>query len=350
MLERTRRPAEEVQPQKTEKRSFVGPTANPSPLRALADTVNGETAAAFAAVSTLMAAGDFKGAAAYLSNLAPGIRQRVVARILANAPKPPVLSVTPQDLNAALASAASIFIPPAVLEALKKVKPFKGGGWNPKPGESEGAYIGRGIHDAIATRYRTLHPTDEMVTNSRPLKSIFGRYYPGKAVTQGMTEKQLDLRPDILNITKGHLFEIKPLNDIAGAVLQRELYINTMAAAGITVQAGPSSEPGASGTVAVPSGYALYWSPLPGVIIYRKYNGNFDPAKLPLPGTRMDEETVKDKKPQAKPATPALTPEGAVMADLERATGLTGAALLLYLVVSESARVLFPPRNLIPLP
>lgn len=34
----------------------------------------------------------------------------------------------------------------------------------------------------------------------------------------------------------------------------------------------------------------------------------------------------------------------------ERVTGLTGAALVVYLIVSEGSRILFPPRNLVPVP
>jgi len=38
----------------------------------------------------------------------------------------------------------------------------------------------------------------------------------------------------------------------------------------------------------------------------------------------------------------------AVHPPLVQATGLTGAALLLYLLISEGSRLLFPPRNLVP--
>ena len=31
-------------------------------------------------------------------------------------------------------------------------------------------------------------------------------------------------------------------------------------------------------------------------------------------------------------------------------TGLTGVALILYLIVSEGSRVAFPPRNVVPIP
>ncbi len=56
----------------------------------------------------------------------------------------------------------------------------------------------------------------------------------------------------------------------------------------------------------------------------------------------------KGPKPAAEPATSShFTPldRGA----LEKATGLTGGALLLYLLLSEGSRV-FLPRNLVPMP
>lgn len=38
-----------------------------------------------------------------------------------------------------------------------------------------------------------------------------------------------------------------------------------------------------------------------------------------------------------------------IMQKISEATGLTGSALLIYVIVSEGSR-LFPPRNLVPLP
>ncbi len=65
--------------------------------------------------------------------------------------------------------------------------------------------------------------------------------------------------------------------------------------------------------------------------------------------------SAEDLEPQQPGRTgvpvPALVSEAQddVIGYFERATGLTGVALLLYLIVSEGSRV-FPPRNLIPLP
>ena len=44
-----------------------------------------------------------------------------------------------------------------------------------------------------------------------------------------------------------------------------------------------------------------------------------------------------------------IYPDSSLVKGVETATGLTGTALVIYLVVSEGSR-LFPPRNLIPIP
>lgn len=46
---------------------------------------------------------------------------------------------------------------------------------------------------------------------------------------------------------------------------------------------------------------------------------------------------------------PIPNPDEDFMEKMERITGLAGAALIIYLIISEGSR-LFPPRNLIPIP
>ncbi|MCU0553046.1 MAG: hypothetical protein MUC48_27265, partial [Leptolyngbya sp. Prado105] len=55
------------------------------------------------------------------------------------------------------------------------------------------------------------------------------------------------------------------------------------------------------------------------------------------------------KNPDEDPATAPQTAQEFLDA-MSKATGLTGVALILYLVVSGSSRVIFPPRNVIPVP
>lgn len=68
-------------------------------------------------------------------------------------------------------------------------------------------------------------------------------------------------------------------------------------------------------------------------------------------GTRKDRKRYDDK---GNPLTPdeahkksSISPD--LIKKIEIATGLTGAALLIYIIISEGSRF-FPPRNLIPIP
>lgn len=60
------------------------------------------------------------------------------------------------------------------------------------------------------------------------------------------------------------------------------------------------------------------------------------------------------QKPQNVPVTNPITipiaePNEEFMEMMERLTGLTGAALIIYIIISEGSRI-FPPRNLVPIP
>jgi hypothetical protein len=66
---------------------------------------------------------------------------------------------------------------------------------------------------------------------------------------------------------------------------------------------------------------------------------------LPVPKDK-EPDAVPDPVPVGKPI-PVADPS--FMRKMERITGLTGTALVIYVIISEGSR-LFPPRNLIPLP
>lgn len=74
--------------------------------------------------------------------------------------------------------------------------------------------------------------------------------------------------------------------------------------------------------------------------------------KVPLPADAWEWATKPAPSPgQWVPpaASPSMSSDPSFMKRMEEATGLTGAALILYLIVSEGSR-LFPPRNLVPVP
>ncbi len=57
-----------------------------------------------------------------------------------------------------------------------------------------------------------------------------------------------------------------------------------------------------------------------------------------------------EKVPAPEPVSiPVPNPNEDFMEMMERLTGLTGAALIIYIIISEGSR-LFPPRNLVPIP
>ncbi len=81
-------------------------------------------------------------------------------------------------------------------------------------------------------------------------------------------------RPDIYNITSGAVYEIKSVNDSASAAPDRTSALYALKAAGLKATPGSSSDIGTYGVVEAPGGYAVFFSPAPGVILYQKFNGS----------------------------------------------------------------------------
>ena len=65
-------------------------------------------------------------------------------------------------------------------------------------------------------------------------------------------------------------------------------------------------------------------------------------------------EDKSDKKtPQYQPipvCSPSTNKTPSFMEKMQQVTGLTGALLITYIIISEGSRVVFPPRNLVPIP
>lgn len=113
--------------------------------------------------------------------------------------------------------------------------------------------------------------------------------------------------------------------------------------------------------VPAPGGYYMYESPLPGVILYQYRRGQYQPQTQPVrvPQPQPQPVPVPAPTPQPQPQpTPQPQPQQPQQPQphdddfwhrMEVLTGLTGTALVVYLIISEGSR-LFPPRNLVPVP
>lgn len=213
--------------------------------------------------------------------------------------------------------------------------------WNPPGSQPIPLYIGDKAHRAIAARYIATHPGQGVFTNFTPLGTILGRLalegIPGldpKAL--GGAEKLL--RPDILNSKQRHLYEIKPEKSAALAQAEAQVYIAALARAGLVVTLGPTTEPGTHGVLPAPGGVFRFWSPVPGVIVYQYSKPRPQPVPVPQP----------QEQPDAKPQPFIDVDRIWEWKYWEEVTGLTGAALVLYLIISEGSRVI-PARNAVPI-
>ncbi len=191
-------------------------------------------------------------------------------------------------------------------------------------------YIGNSAHIAIAAYYAGLHATDAAFYNFSPISAILDAAVRlGIAVNPAaVTASRLGLRPDITNLTRRHLYEIKPASAQSVAAAEARIYVAAFALAGLPIALGPITEPGTSGTVPGPGGWYVFTSPEPGVVTYHYRQ----------PRRR------RVRAPERSRAT-----SRSFMEEMEVITGLTGAALVIYIIISEGSRVI-PIRNAIPVP
>jgi hypothetical protein len=306
-------------------------------------------AKAVAAVRTLLGAEKWEEAAKMLKELPANVFRAVATQILKNLPKISIVKVTAEQLVDILKGTAGK-ISKDILEKLNKLKGFEKGAWNQPGNLRPDAYIGTEVHKQIANAYGEENPGDIVVKNYFPINTILEKRFPGADISR-LPKDKIGLKPDILNVTKKHLYEIKPEASVADAVIERDVYIALFKLAGIEIFQGPSNAPGANGVVQAPGGHAIYYSPVPGVILYRKKNGDFDPQRVPVTAALEEKEKQEQQNPNVA-GTPALAQSSLPqpLEDLRLSMGLSVGAFLLYLIFSEGSRILFPPRNLIPIP
>ena len=184
--------------------------------------------------------------------------------------------------------------------------PVEPGPWAP-PGEQPiPLYIGNEAHAGIAASYVAAHGGEPVLTNTSPLKSILQALAPllaaqGKTPNvRALSDDDLALRPDITNLTRLHIYEIKPLAAQAAGAAKAAMYVSLFAKAGVTVALGPTTEPGVEGGIPAPAGVYMFWSPQPGVIVYQYRKGKLVPVPVP------QGEPAKERrwKFELKPMTP----------------------------------------------
>jgi hypothetical protein len=218
--------------------------------------------------------------------------------------------------------------------------PVGPGPWAPPGGQPIPFYIGNTAHIGIALEYLAAHAGDAVATNFTPITTLLDAFTRLGALNNpaSLSPGELIARPDIINMTRRHLYEIKPYTGATQAAGEAAWYAAIFAKAGILVSLGPSGEPGTSGIIPAPGGYFSFASPAPGVIVYQYRRGTYVPVPVPVP--------VPVDEPVEEPRTERRWYKWRYW---EEATGLTGVALLGYLIISEGSR-LYPPRNLIPAP
>jgi hypothetical protein len=140
--------------------------------------------------------------------------------------------------------------------------------------------------------------------------------------------------PDITNLSRLLLYEIKPVAQSLVAFGKADSYAAIFKSMGIDMKLGPSADPGVIGVVPAPAGFYRFWSPRQGVIVYEYKKGPYVPVPYYRPQEQEEPSFAREKVKQRAKDAGKLALVGTV----------------LYWVVSESSRVLFPPRNLIPAP
>ncbi len=211
-----------------------------------------------------------------------------------------------------------------------------------KPGDMPGRlYVGIGAHEQIGRHYHAHHgQRPDIFLNSRSIQAITGELKKANPLKYGHLRPELgdQTRPDITDATLNHLYEIKPWQSAKTGAIEARRYVNAFTKVGLTIRLGAKGVPGTKGRIAGPAGWFAFDVMEAGVIGYRYKKTEPVPELFPLPHPAPRREPKQD-------------PERRIFEwkYWEEVTGLTGAALLAYLIISEGSRII-PLRNAIPVP
>jgi RHS repeat-associated protein len=169
--------------------------------------------------------------------------------------------------------------------------------WDPPSNDkkTKATYVGNEIHKEIAAYYTATHPGNVIYTNYHSIAEIANALGLGNKSVKGE-----DVEPDIADFgpvgskRKVKIYEIRPEDDLVGAETKAISEVAVLNAKGIPARLGPMSEPGTYGWVPAPNGWAKFWSPVPGVIVY-KY------VRDEPPGKKKKAQEKADEKPKQTP-------------------------------------------------
>ena len=142
--------------------------------------------------------------------------------------------------------------------------PVEPGPWNKPPGEPAELYIGQQAHEVIAKYYADAHRGETVQMNHTPISTLLTELQAlGHAPSAArLSAAERDLRPDILNLSRLYIYEIKPTSLAASAAPRAAMYIGVLRKAGVIVSLGPSAHAGTSGRL------PAEWRRLRGVAIH----------------------------------------------------------------------------------
>ncbi len=211
-----------------------------------------------------------------------------------------------------------------------------------KPGEMPGQlYVGTEAHKGIGEYYKARHGgRGDIFLNNHSVSSIVTELKKADPMRFGHLKPALGglIRPDITDAMLGHLYEIKPWRSAKTGAAEARRYVRAFSRAGLVVRLGLKGVAGTKGRIAGPGGWFAFDVMEEGVIGYRFKQKEPVPELFPLPHPAPRRE-------------PEQSPERRIFEwkYWEEVTGLTGAALLAYLIISEGSRII-PLRNAIPVP
>lgn len=89
------------------------------------------------------------------------------------------------------------------------------------------------------------------------------------------------MQPDIINISRMYIYEIKPSGRVVEAGSRVALYLGILQKAGVSISLGPPGAPGTTGYIPAPGGVFIFSSPAPGIITYDYRRGAMVPVEIP---------------------------------------------------------------------